>query len=105
MSAANEWQPIETAPKDGGKFLGFVVDMSSGEGDTRIFHWDIIASPMFGTFVFNGCFMLNEHETPTHWMPLPTPPNDVPSLGAEYPAQDLDDRWIHLGSGASEEQA
>lgn len=55
------WQPIETAPKDGEQFLchdhmGFIVVAHYSMGDL-IVSWD-------------G----EEFTGPTHWMPLPEPP-------------------------------
>lgn len=57
-----DWQPIESAPKDGTPFL-------SCKG----------ARVMWTTYGYNGweSGWLNEHEYvvfPTHWMPLPEPP-------------------------------
>jgi hypothetical protein len=62
-----EWQPIETAPKDGTKVLLFCNPCGAGVG---LFHlrrklW-VLGDP-------------NELEAediifPTHWMPLPEPP-------------------------------
>lgn len=60
-----DWQPIETAPRDGRKILGY-------DGGFTIVNWD-------------NCFELWEVEPtaeyendliryPTHWMPLPEPP-------------------------------
>lgn len=58
-----EWQPIETAPKDGRYILG-------------CYKSDVFAMrfrPTHGT-----CYEWQLHdgypECPTHWMPLPEPP-------------------------------
>jgi hypothetical protein len=57
-----EWQPIETAPKDGTKVLivddDGVVDVAAYLIGKRYGYWDT------ETFC-----------CPTHWMPLPPPPN------------------------------
>lgn len=57
-----DWQPIETAPKDGTRIIvipyGDIFDLSVSwfiEGDDRWANWHWI-------------------EAPTHWMPLPKPP-------------------------------
>jgi hypothetical protein len=61
-----EWQPIESAPKDGMPFLAYfgngeqhVVDIA-GDGECR--------RPMDEA----------AWELPTHWMPLPEPPEKTP---------------------------
>ena len=67
-----EWQPIETAPKDGTFILTFC-----GGGEAwcpTISRW-------------NGDGWGDEHSTfhiqglnyPTHWMPLPPPPTQEPT--------------------------
>jgi hypothetical protein len=59
------WQPIETAPKDGGVFLGYNKDL--GWQCTMIYDW--------GNHVFltdAGRFFTY----PTHWRPLPAAPLD-----------------------------
>jgi ABC-type phosphonate transport system ATPase subunit len=66
----SEWQPIETAPKDGTRLLVACV----GECGTRWMyvawnkkrHWRLMETK-------TGSFM-EVHDTPTHWMPLPDPP-------------------------------
>lgn len=65
----SEWQTIETAPKDGTKFLGAWKTFFLKE-------W-IIQTMKFkdGSFV-----ILWDHDDdiePTHWMPLPQPPKDA----------------------------
>jgi hypothetical protein len=87
-----EWQPIETAPKDGRKLILFymnrnnkartvmatwVTDEEAAETDTdgvgleagwyeSIDNW----SDYSQVAIFEG--------EPTHWMPLPLPPKDTP---------------------------
>ena len=62
-----EWQPIETAPKDGTKFLALMrtsnIEIAfHAEGEYGGFRVDSYAPPMI-----NKDWM-------THWMPLPKPP-------------------------------
>lgn len=60
---ATEWQPIETAPKDGTLILG--VDAHS-----RIFvmEWEN------SSWLSDSCRDFGGFEYPSHWMPLPEPP-------------------------------
>lgn len=54
---ASQWQPIESAPKDG----------------TRLMLWDSRA----GGYAVTGAWVAgsaDDHETITHWQPLPAPP-------------------------------
>lgn len=72
-----EWQPIDTAPKDGTKVLisdgRYVIDA----------YWDDNASleqcergPAWQVFNCDGdCWYSVAVTDPTHWMPLPEPPN------------------------------
>jgi hypothetical protein len=64
----SEWQPIETAPKDG-RFLVFLSD-GAVEVAKRI--------PNSKTMVIGGAFSFDRSEKPTHWMPLPEPPHIAP---------------------------
>lgn len=74
-----EWQPIETAPKDGSVFDVWLGNSDQSERDFYCtdggfrspgWHW---LNGKFRPFL-NGlsiaCFAL-----PTHWMPLPDAPN------------------------------
>lgn len=71
---AGHWQPIETAPKDGTDvFLFFPL-----EGlDHEVFATRVIASHRGGHWVFQGRAVRGYSDAlqPTHWMPLPSPPN------------------------------
>jgi len=64
----SDWQPIETAPKDGtvmlfSEALGVVSGMWWGKFDGE--------GPWGDS---DGRFSLRPDEQPTHWMPLPSPP-------------------------------
>ena len=72
-----DWQPIETAPKDGTAFLAFVTWSWSNGGDGSqqdVMAWDERAgffySPTAPNYV-QGC---DTDCAVTHWMPLPEPP-------------------------------
>ena len=72
------WQPIQTAPKDGTRFLGFcevpVYNEDAGntavEKEHVVAYWcgplGILPYPYRGTITKGMRF--------THWMPLPEPP-------------------------------
>ena len=81
-----DWQPIETAPKDGIEILGWRGDcgillirwdapenfMSDGECEqlgesAERYDW------LYADFVSGG--RLEGSESPTRWMPLPSEPN------------------------------
>ena len=67
-TAVNPWQPIETAPKDGSVFLACVGNWMT------VAHWhrsqQCLATngPTYERYPAD--------EIPTHWMPLPAPPNE-----------------------------
>jgi hypothetical protein len=63
-----EWQPIETASKDGTRFIGYeaeegVAVMYTFIGPDGVFYWDAVSE----------CIEMH----PTHWMPLPEAPNII----------------------------
>jgi hypothetical protein len=60
------WQPIETAPKDGTRFLAFYV---ADEGIYDIL-WDEGLGWVSQDYSIEN-FMQSDF---THWMPLPPPP-------------------------------
>ncbi len=81
-----QWQPIDTCPKDGSRFLVWVhaetYDVNEELQPTTVDNscadigwWHVGTDPVQYSFV--DCAMLNTHDVdePTHWMPLPEPPN------------------------------
>ncbi|WP_160772828.1 DUF551 domain-containing protein [Alteraurantiacibacter buctensis] len=71
----DQWQPIETAPRD-----GTWVQLTGGQFD---YGWDGETQPPVVSAQFNyNCWQAawydsgyyGEYENPTHWQPLPTPP-------------------------------
>lgn len=82
--AYRDWQPIETAPKDGTMILGVrVFSYPGGErfvsGATMM--WEGGGGRVLsGGWAYSGflvCMVEPDH-MPTHWMPLPAPPADHP---------------------------
>lgn len=75
-----EWQPIETAPKDGSWVLVAYPCFLCGEKTDAMsvfiarwappFLWDSFTKVWISA---NDCTLI-ENYTPTHWMPLPSPP-------------------------------
>jgi len=61
-----EWQPIETAPKDAS------IIMKDEEGFVYAGEYDF-SYGRFGRYAYEG---LIEHQYAEHWMPLPTPPDN-----------------------------
>ena len=77
----SEWQPIETAPKDGTPILTFSEDAAK-EGYHQLLNGVPAPTMQVMAFCMGGFDMLDEHGDllcaacydPTHWMPLPEPP-------------------------------
>ena len=66
LKAENEWQPIETAPKD----KAFLAVLACGDHQMICtMRWPVAEAK--NSRVGNGEFIL---ERVTHWMPLPKPP-------------------------------
>lgn len=71
VNMISEWQPIDSAPKDGTFILLFTP---SGIVECRYEDsWE--PQGCYSTYDGHGCVALND--TPTHWMPLPTPPKEI----------------------------
>lgn len=75
-----QWQPIETAPKDGTRVLLYAnlrrASLSGHDLDKDYGYWIVLGSweAEYGLWVDGSqCNPL-----PTHWMPLPEPPQEQP---------------------------
>ena len=67
----SEWQPMETAPRDGTAILGCVK-----EGITSIkwMEWDFDGCDGWYLSIPGAYASNDEANNPTHWMPLPDSP-------------------------------
>jgi len=85
MGEAMTWQPIETAPKDGTWVLlsGGAVEYD-WDGKTKpamvvgqYTHWrdGVTAEEGWWQFAWYDGGFYGEYEAPTHWQPLPAPPD------------------------------
>ena len=65
-----EWQPIETAPRDGMPILGARLDCN----DQYVMYWmeEDETAPKYRWAIIDGGVM--HKDALTHWMPLPDPP-------------------------------
>lgn len=81
LEAERGWQPIETAPKDGARVLlakfGWAEDME-GNNEYRLF---FSVSGSWWTERDYWTDGLEKLIPPTHWMPLPAPPQDTEGDG------------------------
>jgi hypothetical protein len=74
-----EWQPIETAPRSDERILAFCKSLNGGRPECVVIYggegWP------FGDWRVPGVdqpYLNTDHDfEPTHWMPLPTPPDEV----------------------------
>ena len=80
-----KWQSIETAPKDGTFFLGWVFAERYGETDEgqQFTHDESQIDRCWwrtgdhGGYFDNACGQLADRQAITHWMPLPPPPTSA----------------------------
>lgn len=72
-----EWQPIETAPKDGTPILLSCVRDRTGKRCVALAWWDggMWADAMYWSDADQQFSIPLFVSNTTHWMPLPTPPN------------------------------
>jgi hypothetical protein len=96
-SVRDEWQPIETAPKDGSAVLlwnGQYVNLAYWNPAYES-KWDheldkpVVRGAWTDDTVKSFAYEeINEIEGPTHWMPLPAPPSGERPLTPSEPASE-----------------
>ena len=72
-----DWQPIETAPKDGTRVLLVEAEQPTGVSTGW---WTMAGWRDFGDI---GCNGLADY-SPTHWMQLPAPPRPLEARRASF---------------------
>jgi hypothetical protein len=82
----SEWQPIETAPKDGSRIILFWpsfdgwTDFGWWKDNPRLKHCSEIDGIQVSADYFSNSTEMDDYEMakdgngPTHWMPMPNPP-------------------------------
>lgn len=73
----SEWQPIDSAPKDGTRILVFEGAGSPVCGKVYVGFWyegDEQASLPYSDKCWSDTADPSYERSPTHWMPLPEPP-------------------------------
>src|SRR5215469_4620566 len=109
LGRAEEWQPIESAPKDGTALLWF-PDFPTNE--VQLGSWHAYSEPAWGLegewrdkdtgeFFENG----DGYVCPTHWRPLPPPPGQATPPGGptrEVIGKVIFDLMDHGGGSTSE---
>ena len=70
----SKWQPIETAPKDGTRFLAFFALEENDEyyAQIVIIRWSYYKR--WELAEYSGELDYEFDSQPTYWMPLPNPP-------------------------------
>ena len=72
---ASQWQPIETAPKDGTRILAVVVHSSAEWSKNPIRDGFVgVVTAYWTTFNKGGWVYHGLYGNLTHWQPLPEPP-------------------------------
>ena len=65
-----DWQPIETAPKDGKMFLAIWPETVHFHDQVRVTYWAKKPQRFEDVDDFG-------QDHPSHWMPLPAPPKEA----------------------------
>lgn len=76
----SEWQPIETAPKNGTIFAAWRVVPTYDEDKraTIAVGEPCVAQVVFGEVCSLPIYVMPQGQRITHWMPLPAPPAGSP---------------------------
>jgi hypothetical protein len=79
-SEAMEWQPIETAPKDGDSILAF--GLQGWDGNYKDYNNQVVYQVVYWRedmewWQVDTCSFYCETLKATHWMPLPKPPVSI----------------------------
>lgn len=69
-----DWQPINTAPKDGTRILVCCFDMNNWEFDVSSWTTEEYEDDEGNIDEYTGWLPMVGVSGPTHWMPLPEPP-------------------------------
>lgn len=76
LRAAQAWRPIETAPKDGTEIILFAIEEGFEDEGPSVWigSWSTTAwyGPAWTAYEHRS---ETEYLTPTHWLPLPSPPS------------------------------
>ena len=72
------WQPIDTAPKDGSRFLAWCPTLAGPK--MNIIRWRPLDDDSAFTWQANDNGRIHRYQ-PTHWMLIPEPPNTLGTLG------------------------
>ena len=84
LAALPMWQPIETAPKDEIVLLSHEMDgkqivTQAAYSHEKLIWWPVSEfSVMCENIIPSGASITFQIVDPTHWMPLPTPPETKP---------------------------
>lgn len=68
------WMPIETAPKDGGPILCIGSNCNCEAGTITTVEWVDYGKHSYWSLCANGDYAASSDFEPTHWMPMPEPP-------------------------------
>ena len=73
LRAAQTWQPIETAPKDGRACLRILLATAGDDRSRHVGYWDAYYGDGWVIDAAGEEYRLH-HNGPTHWMPLSPAP-------------------------------
>lgn len=75
-ASLTQWQPIETAPRNGTRILVWAEGDGPFEMHWNTMGWNWLVSRQLGIWEGDGFTWYEaDGHGPTHWMPLPEPPH------------------------------